>query len=72
MEEIIRLQRATVDEHIAQENAHNWHAVYDTFAHESAIHVIPFHAQFGGLDGIRDFYRAVDAAFPDFKINVWG
>ena len=73
MEEIIRLQRATVDEHIGQENAHNWPAVYDTFApHESAIDVIPFHAQFGGLNGIRDFYQAVDAAFPDFKINVWG
>jgi hypothetical protein len=38
MEEIIRRQRATVEEHIGQENAHNWSAVYDTFApHESAI-----------------------------------
>jgi hypothetical protein len=64
MEEIIRRQRATVEEHIGQENAHNWSAVYDTFApHESAIDVIPFHAQFGGLNGIRDFYQAVDAAF---------
>jgi predicted ester cyclase len=73
MEEIIRRQRATVEEHIGQENAHNWSAVYDTFApHESAIDVIPFHAQFGGLNGIRDFYQAVDAAFPDFEANVWG
>jgi predicted ester cyclase len=73
MEEIIRLQRATVEEHIGQENAHNWPAVYDTFVpHESAIDVIPFHAQFGGLNGIRDFYQAVDAAFPDFEANVWG
>jgi predicted ester cyclase len=72
MEEIIRLQRATVDEHIGQENAHNWSAVYDTFARESAIDVVPFHAQFGGLKGIRDFYQAVDAAFPDFEANVWG
>jgi predicted ester cyclase len=73
MEEIIRLQRATVEEHIGQENAHNWPAVYDTFAwHESAIDVVPFHAQFGGLSGIKDFYQAVDAAFPDFKADVWG
>jgi predicted ester cyclase len=73
MDEIIRLQRATVDEHIGQENAHNWPAVYATFAaHESAIDAIPFNAQFGGLNGIRDFYKAVDAAFPDFKANVWG
>jgi predicted ester cyclase len=72
MEEIIRLQWATVDEHIGQENAHNWPAVYDTFARESAIHAIPFHAHFGGLDGIKNFYQVVDAAFPDFNINVWG
>ena len=73
MDEIIRIQRATVEEHIGQENAHNWPAVYETFApHESAIDVIPFHAQFGGLNGIRDFYQAVDAAFPDFEAKVWG
>jgi hypothetical protein len=47
MEEIIRLQRATVDEHIGQENAHNWPAVYDTFARESAIDVVPFHSSAG-------------------------
>jgi predicted ester cyclase len=73
MEEIIRLQRATVDEDIGKENAHNRPAVYDTFApHESAIDVIPFHAQFGGLNGIKNFYRAVDTAFPDFSANVCG
>jgi predicted ester cyclase len=72
MKEIIRLQRAMVDEHIGQENAHNWAAVYDTFAHESAIDVVPFNTQFGGLNGIRDFYQVVDAAFPDFKATVWG
>ena len=73
MEEIIRLQRATVEEHISQENAHNWPAVYDTFAsNESAIDAVPFHTQFGGLNAIRDFYQAVDAAFPDFKATVWG
>ena len=33
--------------------------------------MIPAHAQFGGLNGIGDFLRAVDAAFPDFKANVW-
>jgi hypothetical protein len=72
MEEIIRLQRATVDEHIRQKNAHNRPAVYDTFApHECAIAVVAFHAQFGELNGIRDFYRVVATAFPDFKTNVW-
>jgi hypothetical protein len=58
MEEIISLQRATVDEHIGQENAHNRLVAYDTFApHECAIDVVPFHAQFGGLNGIKDFIR---------------
>jgi predicted ester cyclase len=72
IEEIIRLQRATVDEDIGQENAHNRPAVYDTLTpHESAIDVIPAHAQFGGLNGIGDFLQAVDAAFPDFEANVW-
>jgi hypothetical protein len=37
MEDIIRLQRATVDEHIIQENAHNWSAVYDTFAPDGSV-----------------------------------
>ena len=72
MEDIIRLQRACIDEHIDQENAHNWPAVYDTFAHQSTIDAVPFHARFDGLNGIRNFYQTVDAAFPDFKIDVWG
>jgi hypothetical protein len=73
MEEIIRLQRATVEEHIGRENAYNLPPVYDTFdPHESAIDVIPFHSQFCGLNGIENFYRAVDTAFPDFKADVWG
>jgi predicted ester cyclase len=73
MDDTIRRQRATVEEHIGQENAHNWSAVYDTFApHGSRIDAIPFHAQFRGLNGIKNFYDAVDAAFPDFKATVWG
>ena len=73
MEEIIRRQRAMVDQYISLENAHNWPAVRDTFvSDESAIDVVPFHAKFGGLNGITDFYQAVGSAFPDFKANVWG
>jgi predicted ester cyclase len=73
MEEIIRRQRATVDEHIDLENAHNWPAVCDTFAsNESAIEVVPLHVRFGGFDGISNFYQAVGAAFPDFEANVFG
>jgi hypothetical protein len=45
MDEIIRIQRATVNEHIGQENTHNWLAVYETFApRENGIDVIPFYA----------------------------
>ena len=73
MEEIIRRQRAMVDEHIDLENAHNWTAVCKTFlSDESAIDVVPLHVQFAGLNGISNFYQAVGAAFPDFKANVFG
>jgi predicted ester cyclase len=75
MEDLIRIQRATVDEHIREENAHNWPAVYNTFVgdEESAFYdVVPLHTHFAGLTGVRDFYRAAEAAFPDFRIDVWG
>ena len=75
MEEIIRIQRATVDEHIRQENAHNWPAVYDTFVQdeESAFYdVVPLHTHFAGITGVKDFYQAAEAAFPDLRIDVWG
>jgi hypothetical protein len=75
MEDIIRVQRATVDEHIREENAHNWPAVYGTFIQDegSAFYdVIPLHAHFAGLTGVKDFYQAAEAAFPDFRIDVWG
>jgi hypothetical protein len=74
MDETIRRQRATVDEHIRQENAHNWPAVYDTFVQdENAFYdVVPFHAHFAGMTGVRDFYQAVYAALPDMRIDVWG
>ena len=74
MEDIIRLQRATVDEHIRAENAHNWPAVHNTFVQdESAFYdVVPLHAHCSGLRGVKDFYHAAQNAFPDFTIDVWG
>jgi predicted ester cyclase len=75
MEDLIRLQRATIAEHIREENAHNWSAVYKTFIQDegSAFYdVVPFHTHFVGLTGVRDFYQAAAAAFPDFRIEVWG
>ena len=51
MEDIIAIQRATIAEHIAQENAHNWDAVHDTFVQdETAFYdVVPLHTHFAGL-----------------------
>ncbi len=74
MDEMIRTQRAVVEEHIRQENAHNWPAVHNTFVQdETAFYdVVPMGARFAGLSGVKDFYQAADAAFPDFQINVWG
>ena len=74
MEDIIRIQRETVDEHIRHENAKNWSGVYDTFVHdETAFYdVVPFNARFPGFAGVKGFYEAANVAFPDFKIDVWG
>jgi hypothetical protein len=75
MDELIRIQRTTVDEHIRAENAHNWPAVYDTFVQDenSAFYdVVPLHTHFAGITGVKDFYRAAETAFPDFQIDVWG
>jgi predicted ester cyclase len=74
VEEILRAQRAIIDQHIREENAHNWPAVYDTFVQgEAAFYdVIPLHTHFAGLNGVKDFYEAAHQAFPDFTIDVWG
>jgi predicted ester cyclase len=74
VEDIIRIQRETVDEHIRHENAKNWSGVYDTFVHdETAFYdVVPFNTRFPGFAGVKGFYEAANAAFPDFKIDVWG
>jgi predicted ester cyclase len=74
MADIIRIQRETIQEHIRQENAHNWPAVHNTFLQsDTAFYdVIPLHTHFAGLSGVKDFYQAADAAFPDFRIDVWG
>jgi predicted ester cyclase len=72
--DIIEVQRATVAEHIRQENNHNWPAVYDTFIQDdSAFYdVVPIHTHFAGIGGVKNFYTAADNAFPDFRIDVWG
>jgi predicted ester cyclase len=75
MDDLIRIQRATIDEHIREENAHNWPAVYGTFVQDEKLafyDVIPLHTHFAGVTGVKDFYRAAEAAFPDFRIDVWG
>ena len=74
MENIITLQRATVDEHIRAENAKEWEAVYDTFIQNqsSFFDVIPLGNRFAGISGVKDFYTVIHAAFPDFQITVTG
>lgn len=75
MDELIRIQRATVDEHIRAENAHYWPLVYGTYVREEnsafydVVSCIPI---FAGITGVKDFYRAAETAFPDFRIDVWG
>jgi predicted ester cyclase len=70
---LIQLQRDTVARHIHGENAHDWSAVYDTFVQDDRAFydVVPLNARFPGFVGVQDFYRVVDAAFPDFEVTVW-
>jgi steroid delta-isomerase-like uncharacterized protein len=74
MNEIIQLQRATVEEHIRAENAKDWTAVYNTFVQNSDAFydVAPLSTRFKGISGVRDFYQIINAAVPDFQILVTG
>ena len=74
MEDLIKLQRATVEEHIRAENAKEWDAVYDTFIQNqnTFYDVIPLGTRFAGISGVKDFYTVIHAAFPDFQITVTG
>ena len=74
MEDIIKLQRTTVDEHIRAENAKEWDAVYDTFIQDqnTFYDVGPLGTRFAGISGVKDFYTVIHAAFPDFQITVTG
>ena len=74
MENLINLQRATIDEHIRAENLKEWGAVYDTFVQnqDSFFDVVPLGTRFPGISGVKDFYSVIHAALPDFQIEVTG
>ena len=74
MQDIIQLQRATVEEHIRAENAKDWEGVYNTFVQSEAAYydVVPLATRFQGIAGVKGFYQAINAAFPDFQITVTG
>ncbi len=74
MQDIIQLQRATIDEHIRAETAKDWEAVYDTFVQGEAAYydVAPLATRFNGIAGVKDFYQTISAALPDFQITVTG
>jgi steroid delta-isomerase-like uncharacterized protein len=72
MDNIIERQRATVAEHIAAENRHDWPGVFNTFVQDDRAHydVIPLGAFFPGIEGVRGFYQSIAAALPDLRIDV--
>ncbi|MBI3943189.1 MAG: ester cyclase [Chloroflexi bacterium] len=74
MQDIIRLQRATVDEHIRTENTKDWEGVYNTFiqSDETFFDVGPMATRFKGIEGVKGIYQAINASFPDFQIIVTG
>jgi hypothetical protein len=74
MEDIIKLQRVTIDEHVRAEIAKEWDAVYETFVqNENAFYdVVPLGTRFPGIKGVHDFYSVIHAALPDFTILITG
>src|SRR5215210_1705424 len=74
MQDLIKLQRATIDEHIRAESAKDWEAVYNTFiqSEEPYFDVMPLATRFNGIAGVKDFYQTITASFPDFQITVAG
>jgi predicted ester cyclase len=72
MDSIIERQRAIVAEHIRCENAHQWPGVYDTFAQDESAYyeVMPLGTRLPGIEGVRNFYDAIAASFPDLQIEV--
>jgi predicted ester cyclase len=73
-DEMIRIQRETIVEHMRGENAHEWQAVYDTFIQDETAwyDVVPLSNKFEGFSGVQDFYQVFDSAVPDFHIVVTG
>lgn len=70
--EKIELQRKTVAQHMAGENAHDWDQVWETFIRDERAYydVVPFGARYQGFGGVQDFYAAFESSFPDFHIDV--
>jgi hypothetical protein len=70
MQDIIQLQRATVAEHFRAENAHDWAAVHETFVQSDRAYydVMPLSTRYRGISGVRDFYKAIGEALPDFQV----
>lgn len=73
MDPAIERQRAIVAEHIRCENAHDWNGVHDTFVQDDRAHydVVPMGARLQGIEGVRNFYGSIAAAFPDLHIAVF-
>lgn len=70
--ERIERQRDIVAQHIAGENAHDWPAVYDTFAQDGRAYyeVVPMQATYSGMEGVREFYAVLATALPDLHIDI--
>lgn len=68
----IQRQREIVAQHIEGENAHDWPAVYNTFAQDGRAYyeVVPMQATYSGMEGVRDFYETLATALPDLHIDI--
>lgn len=70
--ELIKIQRATVDEHVAAENAGDWETVYSTFTGDerSYYDVTAMAKRFHGMEGVREYYTTGREPIPDFELIV--
>ncbi len=69
--DLIQKQRASVAEHIRLENENDWSAVPLTLVQdERAFYDFVPVGQFKGIDGVRQLYQTIGAAFSDLHIEI--
>ena len=72
--EVVALQCALIDQHVALENAHNWDGVVDTFVHGDTafFDAVPLSSHQEGVAGVQGSYALLSGAVPDLEVETVG